>query len=538
MLSDAVKRNEELQGILKDLEEQLGFWQEQYEKLKTEKDREIARLERMLKDALHRIYGRRSEKIDPNQLLLPFTEYIDEACEELQAEQASDTAGEEDEEEEEIPRRPRRHRGRKPIPSGIPRKREVLDVDPKDRICPCCQKEMQRIGEDTTEELDYHPASFFVRELVRPKYACGCCQEGVLTAPLPPRPIEKGRPGPGLLSHVVTSKFGDHLPLYRLEQIFDRHGLDLPRSTLADWCGGTAEVFRPVYAALKMDIFSGQVVQGDETPVQVQIHEEPRRLIQGYFWGYSEVWGQVVFDFSLSRESDSPLQFVEKSFRGYLQTDGYAGYDELYKRDGIVRLGCMAHCRRKFYAAKQNDTRALIVLGFIQKLYRIERQAREEALSLTQRLELRQAEAVPTLDKLHDLLESLNPKNSDVLPQSDLGEAVGYALNQWEFLRRYAEVPGAEIDNNSIENAIRHLALGRKNWLQIGSPAAGGRAAILLSLVVSSKRLKMDPFVYLKDVIERVPVHPPERMGELVPRRWKEQFVGDASQVDPPGPSP
>lgn len=537
MLSEEMKKKEDMEGRIKELQEQNAFLHEAYAKLQKESERKIARLERMLKEAIRRIYGRRSEKINPDQLEFPFIALVDEACQEVQAEE-SENGSSGGEEVEEPPKPRRQHRGRRPIPKDIPRKREILDVAPEDRICTGCNKEMVKIGEDVTEELDYRPASLFVREQVRPKYACTDCPDGVLTAPLPPRPIEKGRPGPGLLSHVVVSKFADHLPLYRQEGIFDRHGLDLPRSTLSDWCGATADLLRPVYIALKAEIFLNRVVQADESPVMVQICEKPRRLKQAFFWVYGEVWGQVVFHFTLGKGSECPLSFVEETYRGYIQTDGYAGYDALFKRDGVERLGCFAHSRRKFFEAIKNDNRALVALGMIQRLYRIERKAKEAELDATQRLELRQKEAVPMLGKIQDVLESIKTENSNVLPESSLGRAVDYTVNHWDALSRYTEVAEAEIDNNSIENAIRPLALGRKNWLQIGSVPAGERAAILLSLVGSCKRLKIDPFVYLRDVIERIPTHPKSRMAELTPRAWKASFEKVAQEKDPPGPGP
>lgn len=484
---------------------------------KNEYQERILRLqERKIADLVRRLYGRRSEKLgDPNQLSLPL-ELAEEAQREVEEEQRS--LEEATAEAEEAARSRKRRRGRRPLPKDLPRERVVLEPAAEEKVCCLCQREMKEIGQDVTETLEYVPASFRIIETVRPKFACTKCQEGVVTAPLPPRPIEKGRPGPGLLTQVVVSKYADHLPLYRQEQIYERLGVELPRSTLCGWVGGVADLVSPVVEEMKRGLLEAKLLQSDDTRLMVQIEERPRRLEQAYLWAYCVPWGEVVYDFTLNRSRDGPSTFLEK-FRGYLQTDAYGGYNEVFRRPEVVRIGCLAHVRRKFFEAREETPEfALLVLSAIQKLYRIEREAKAEGLSAEARRELRREESLPLLESLRGVLED---RQATALPKSQFGMAISYALDQWEALTRYVEVLEAEIDNNSVENAMRVVALGRKNWMQVGSAAGGRRAATLYSLIESAKRLRIEPFAYLRDLLERLPVHPSDRMAELTPAAWK-----------------
>ena len=465
-----------------------------------------------------RTYGRRSEKLDPNQLLFEFAKLAEEATKELEEEskEASEVA---DEEPEAPAKKKKPRRGRKPIPENLPRKREVLEPREEERVCAGCHTEKVAIGEKVTEELEYVPARLYVREIVRVSYACPHCKEGVVTPALPPRPIDRGRPGPGLLAHVAVSKYADHLPLYRQEKIFEREGIELSRKTLCHWLGEVAGLLEPLYDVLRSDILRAKCVQADETPVQVMDPSFPGRTRRGYLWAYAKPWAEVVFDFTSTRSRDGPSQFL-KGYSGVLQTDAYSGYNEVLRSGGITHLGCWAHARRGFYAARgEAPEETHVILGAIQALYRIERRAKDAGVSPQARAELRRAEAVPILETLLALIGDLSGK---VLPRSKLGEAVGYALNQWSSLVRYVEVGEAEIDNNSIEHAIRAIAIGRKNWLFLGDPQGGGlRAEVLYSLLGTCRRLEVNPFEYLRDVIDRVSTHPHSRIAELLPRAWK-----------------
>jgi hypothetical protein len=316
-----------------------------------------------------------------------------------------------------------------------------------------------------------------------------------------------------------VSKYADHLPLYRQEKIFERGGIELSRQTLCHWMGEVAGLLEPLYDALKAFILGSTFVQGDETPVQVMDPSYPGRTRRGYLWGYARPWAEVVFDFTSTRSRDGPSRFL-KGYSGVLQTDAYSGYNEVVRTGGITHVGCWAHARRGFYAAKgEAPEEARVILGAIQALYRIERRAKEAGLSPEGRAELRKAEATPVLETILALIQDLSGK---VLPRSKLGEAIGYALAQWPTLTRYVEIGEAEIDNNSLEHAIRTVAVGRKNWLFLGDPQGGGlRAEVLYSLLGTCRRLEVNPFEYLRDVIDRVSTHPHSRIAELLPRAWK-----------------
>jgi transposase len=373
-----------------------------------------------------------------------------------------------------------------------------------------------------TEELEYIPADLFIIEHVRGTYACRKCQEGVAMADLPPRPIEKGRPGAGLLAHVVVSKYADHLPLYRQEKIFARHGVDLPRSTLCDWVGWVAESCSPIVKEMKRRLKEGRIIQSDDTPVRVMDPERRGKAQKAFLWSYCEPGSEVVFDFAMTRSRDGPVRFLA-GFEGYLQADGYAGYNEVVRSGKVTHIGCMAHVRRKFYAAlEESPEYARAVLSAIRELYLIERSLKESGADAAGRVTLRQEEAVPILNDLEALFGQLKEL---ALPQSELGKAVHYALGQWPSIMRYTEVGDAEIDNNGCENTIRGVALGRKNWLFCGHPNGGERAATLYSLTESCKRVGVDPFVYLKDVLDRLATHPSSRIRELTPRGWKDSLA-------------
>ena len=471
-------------------------------------------LEKKIKALLDRIFGRKSEKIDPNQLKLFEAELEKKEQPVLSNVTFDDTETEAD--FEDPPKRKKRN-GRKPLPEDLPRERKYYDPDPEELSCPCCGKERKRIGEEVTEELEYIPARYLVIEHVRGKYACPDCQEGVVTADLPPRPIEKGRPGSGLLSHIIVSKFGDHLPLYRQEKIFGRQGLDISRSTICEWLAQMSDALKPIVMEMKSMIFEERVIQSDDTPVRVQDRTRKGKCRKSFFWSYCKIWGEVVYDFTLTRNRDGPKRFLA-GFEGFLQADGYSGYNEAVRRGKFSQIGCMAHARRRFVKAlEESPEYAGRILKAIQGLYRLERSLKK--LPPSERAAIRKEKALPVLNDLEELFIGLKDM---VLPQSLLGEAITYAVNQWPAITRYTEVGEAEIDNNSCEHTMRCVALGRKNWLFCGSEAGGKRAAILYSLVESCKRIGVEPFAYLKDVIDRIPTTPMSRIRELTPRGWKE----------------
>lgn len=482
-----------------------------------EDQRKIESLTHQLDWLRRQVFGRRSEKGVPvEQQALPFA---------AAAGAVEEHTSDEEQGPEEAPvtevgaHKRRKHPGRKPLPEDLPR--EYVEILPaaEDLHCTGCDSEKVKIGEDRTEELDFVPASFVVREYIRAKYACRQCESGVVQAALPIRPIDKGRPGPGLLAHVVTSKYADHTPLYRLERIFPRYGIDIGRTTLSGWCGAVADLLEPVATQIAAEVVQSKWVQSDDTGVEVQDRSRRPCYAKGHIWVYRGSDGSAFYDFTWKRNSEGPLR-VLGGYEGYLQADAAPAYDEVYRQRPILEVGCWAHARRGFKeAVKTSPIEASQVVVWIGELYGLERSAKKSKLGHDERTELRQQKSRPILERIHDYLNKIAVT---ALPKSPLGEAIGYALRQWGALVRYTEDGALEIDNNGAENALRHLVIGRKNWLFIGSVAAAHRTMVLLTLVQTCRAHQVDPFQYLRDIIDRVSTHPMSRIDELTPRRWKE----------------
>jgi transposase len=402
--------------------------------------------------------------------------------------------------------------GRNPLPEHLPRKEIIIEPE-------CDTTQMIKIGEDVTEELDYEPGKLYVNRYVRPKYARQG-GDGVVIATLPTRPIEKGIAGPGLLSHLAIGKYVDHLPLYRQRKQFLRHDVKLPAATIGDWLRRTCELLLPLYELKRELIQKAHYLQTDETSIRVQDSATKGKCHKGYYWVYHDPLARLVFfDYQDSRSRDGPEKMLS-DFSGFLQTDGYVGYDAFGSRNSITHLACFAHARRYFVDAVPNDAsnRAEWMLLHIQKLYDVERLARENAYSHEQRYELRQTEVLPVLTEMKAWLET---ERQQVLPKSGLGQAMAYMLKFWQRLNVYTTDGRLEIDNNLVENAIRPVALGRKNYLFAGSHDAARRGAIIYSLVVTAQLHDVEPFKYLKDVIARISDHPHKQLAELLPQNWK-----------------
>ena len=427
----------------------------------------------------------------------------------------STTVAESDEPRQEIAGHTRRRRRHLDL-SRLPHHRHELDLPDGEKTCGCCGRAKDRIGEDITRILEYEPSKLEVHEHVRPKYACRYCKDGVSSPPPPPRPIARGIAGPGLISQIVVSKFGDHLPLYRLEDIFVRHGIHLARSTLCDWVAAAAKLLKPLCDLQRQLVLQSAVMWTDDTPVKVMAGgEEGTR--QGRFWTYiANDHPYSVYDFTLSRSRDGPQSFLQ-GFRGYLHADAYGGYDAIYLGSGnkVVEVACWAHARRKFFDARNNYPReAHHVLEWIRQLYDIEDRARE--LSADARCTLRRAESEPVLDKLEACLAQLA---QSVLPKTAFAKAVSYARNQWDALRRYTEDGRLTIDNNVSERTLRSQAIGRKNWLFLGSETAGPRAAVLYTILAGAKRHRIEPWGYVRELLLRLHADDP-CLEEMLPDRW------------------
>jgi transposase len=484
---------------------------------KTRLEQENNLLRAALKATRKRIFGARSEKLDALQHGL-FEEATGELETQAREELAETAAAEADEAARRAAEKTRRRPRRRLCTGNLPRERKIHEASETERTCPCCRELMVPFGEEVSERIEYVPAVVRVIEDVRLKYACPRCHEGVVTASAPERPIERIVAGASLLAHIAVSKFSHHLPLYRLEQIFAGQGAEISRKTMCQWLGAVADLLGPIVDAMKRDLLSLPLIQSDDTVIRYQDRSRVGQTSRGYLWAYSKPWEEVVFDFRTDRSRAGPLEFLS-GYRGAVQADGYAGYNELFRRDGLVHIGCMAHVRRKIYEARaEHPEWAELLLAGIQRLYRIERGARAEGVSGARLLELRAGEPRRVLTVLRNTIAELE---GEVLPKSGFGRAIAYARDQWPSIMRYTEIAEAELDNNGVENAIRPVALGRRNWLFAGSESGGQRAAILFSLVTTCKRLHIEPYEYLADVIQRVGTHKLSAIADLTPRRWK-----------------
>jgi len=534
------------------------------------------RLRERLDQLLRRLYGPRSERLNPDQLLL-FAEPA--AGGEMTPPPPTDPG--------ELAKPRRKGHGRQQLPRHLPRDRRVYELSEAERLCHGCGQARVVIGQEVSEQLDYEPASLTVIEHVRLTYACPCCEKqrqacgpstaavptpvpAVLpaaaeapataaapniataapsvveltdpaatflipvrpiastfrTAPRPLSPIARGLAGAGLLAHLIVSKYCDHLPLYRCERMLARFGVTLSRSTLCDWLAQSAVLLRPLWELLKDQVQQSRVIQTDDTPVKVQAQA-------GVAGHQGRLWVQVgdaghrylVYLYSPNREGQWPQTFLA-GYAGFLQGDAYAGYDALFATGAVVEVGCWAHARRKFFEAQLTDPEGgLYALGIIRQLYAVERKATEQVaerrLSRTEaealRLRLRQEQSVPLLKSFGEWLDK---QAASALPKSPLGEAVGYARNQWTALQVYTTAGFLEIDNNAAERALRAVAIGRKNYLFFGSDVGGETAAVLYTFTQTCQALGIEPWRYLRDVLERLPSHPPGRLAELLPDEW------------------
>jgi transposase len=565
-----------------------------------ERDRDIEGLRHRIHLLLHRLYGPRGERFDPNQLLL-FVEMAagQDTVQELSTEPPTPSK----------PQRRCRPHGRRRLPENLPREPRHHELSEAERLCPNCGKVRINIGTDRSEQLDYRPASLFVVEHFVHKYVCPCCsrrpasaqgqpahqaQESepmslpepelqptppsvprptprpadaeperlspspppaessqrpqpqtqprqpldsgavVIAAPKPGMPIAKGLPGPGLLAHLIVSKAVDHLPLHRLERVYQRQGLFLHRSTLCDWMAACAQLLRPLYDLMVSVVMQSRALHTDDTTVKMQ-ELMTHHLSTARMWVYlgDAAHPYNVFDFTINRKRDGPQQFLA-NYRGYLHADAFSGYDGLYLPDPhtaaarIIEVACNAHARRKFYEARGTDAlRSHQALAYYRQLYELERQAKD--FSDAQRLQMRQELSLPILEQFHQWLEAQRP---EVLPKSPMGEASSYALNNWEALRRYTEAGFLAIDNNVAEREMKRIAIGRKNWLTVGSPRGGQTAAVLFSFTSTCQRLGVEPWAYLQDVLTHLPAMPPGQLDDFLPDHWR--AVREVRRATPP----
>ena len=469
-----------------------------FQKLELEKLRfEIACLKRMK-------YGRSSEQLDREIIQMQLS------IEDLEASLAAKPA-----EVRPAAKAPSEKPVRRPLPEQLPRE-QIVHENPC--ACPACGGELRALGEDVSEILEYVPGRFKVIRHVRPKLSCNACQNIVQPA-APSRPIERGLAGPGLLAHVLVSKYSDHLPLYRQSQIFAREGIELDRSTLADWVGGASALLEPLVNAVGRYVLGTYKIHGDDTPVPV-LCPGRRTTKEGRLWTYvrddrpagSEDPPAVFFRYSPDRKGERPRAHLA-NFIGVLQADAYAGFDRLYG-EKIKEAACWAHVRRKFYDIHVSlaSPIALEALERIGRLYKIEEEIRGRPPD--ERQAVRQARAGPELESLH---EWLHKTVTTLSKKSELAKAIRYALSNWVALTRYRDDGRLEADNNAAERALRAVALGRKNWLFAGSDDGGERAAAIYTLIGTAKLNALDPEGYLRHVLERIADHPINKIDELLP---------------------
>ena len=413
-----------------------------------------------------------------------------------------------------------KHPGRQELPANLSRVERVLPCTPDQRVCRRCGKETVVIGYEESSQLDVEPAKYFVLVTKREKRACRSCEElGVVSAPLPQRVIEKCLAGDQIVIDTVVRKYCDHIPLYRQSSILERDtGLDLSRATLDGWVLKVGELLIPMVAAMRRELISGSYIQADETPVDVQMHESRGKNHQAYLWQYGRPGGTVVFDFRLGRGRDGPKQFLER-FEGILQTDGYAAYDQI-GGPGMVHAACWAHARRQFFEAVQLNPRdpvATPIVARMDELFAVDTEARHRGMNFAARHMRRQEGAKPLLETIR---RQIDVARSLALPSSALSKACHYVLALWKKLTRFLEYPELELSNNLAENSMRVVALGRKNWIHIGSPQAGPKVAAILSVVESCRRLKIPVRDYLTAVLPGLADVTIRRLPELTPSAW------------------
>jgi transposase len=421
---------------------------------------------------------------------------------------------------EPLPQKPTRerkpHPGRKPLPETLPRIEQVIACT--DANCKTCGAETSVIGYDESEVLDHEPARWFVRVTKREKRACGKCSS-VAMPELAPRIVEKGLASDTVVINTVVAKYCDHLPLYRQQTILEREaGVEISRTTLDGWVMRVGELLTPIVSVMGRDLLRESYLQADETTVPVQMHDKRGSDHQAYLWQYGKPGGETVFDFQLGRGREGPRKFLGE-WEGILQTDGYQAYEGV-GGPKMVHVGCWAHARRKFVdAVKVNpkDAEAIAMVTRMDALFLVDRHSRQQHLSIEERLVLRREHADSWAAEIHDVCVKLR---KNVLPKSALGQAVSYTLNMWPKLRRCFDYAEVELSNNLAENSMRPIALGRKNWLHVGSAESGPKVAAILSVVESCRRLDVPVKDYLLAILPGMARRNLSQVAELTPARW------------------
>lgn len=502
-----------------DLEKALKLLAERDSRIKV-LENENEQLQEKIKQLLHDRYGKKSEKLPEEELPV-----LDEAVV-TEEEEAEIKAAEE---EIKVASYTRAKPKRKPLPEDFLRETVIHDIPLENQIC-TCGNPLHCIGEDTSEKLDYIPAKIKVIKNIRKKYGCRCCEIGVVTAPVPLDFLPKSLAAPGLLAHVILSKYEDHLPLYRQEGIWQRLGVDIPRSTLCNWVLMAAERLAILIPLLRDQIIQSQYARADETPVQVLEENKVRTSKKAYMWVFTT--GRIknaviIYQFAMSRHGEHATLFF-KDFKGHIQTDGYSGYNELAKTPDVIHLVCWSHARRKFIAivkiAKKSGV-AHYVVAVIAKLYKIEKEIKEKNFDVCQIANFRQKYSKPILEDLKNWLESKEPQAP---PKSPLGLAIAYVLDRWEPLTEYLKYGFLDIDNNFGERCVRPFTIGRKNWIFMGNERGGKAAAVFYSLIETAKANNLNTYAYFRYLMTELPridIKDIKALEKLLPTNLKSESI-------------
>ena len=535
------RENERLKRQLQEAAAHRVALEEQFVRTMAEKDSLVATLRHQIKLLMLKVRGSRQERVDPDQLMLFSIDELKELADELQAE-AGDAAFAEDQPPT-GKRRKRRGHGRRDLSDAKPTRVIRHELPQEQRKCQCCGGVCSEFAVESSKQIELIPARVEVIQHDRVKYACRACGEHVVVASKPPQPIEKGLPGPGLCAHVTLSKFGDHTPLYRLEDIFSRTGCEIRRSTLCGWLVALAALSRPLVMRMKHLLLKSKVIHTDDTSIKM-LAPGTGIAQEAKFWPYLGDWlhPYAVYDFTIDRKRNGPLTFLE-GFAGYLQADAYSGYDCIYAGGSVREVACWIHARRHWHQAIDNDKlRANTALSYIARLSQIETQLRD-SYPPTNLPGLRDFAAVAAARQQHSLpiLHQFKAWMDDeietgrLLPKSEIRKAFTYTLNQWSALCRYVEEGYLSFDNNVAERLVKYPAIGRKNFLFVGGERGGHNAAVFYSLVSSAKANGVEPFAWLRDVFTQLPYHrdgqafaqadagepvTSTELDELLPDRW------------------
>lgn len=533
-----ILRNKEQEQIIFSLEQQLLHKDKCLEDKDTvihEKDTVIHDLtqklnlkDHMLKILQKILFGQKSEKVRPgdsDQLSLgEIFDSINQAAEEALSDidKIEQEQRLKDLENDEKDKKPGKKRGKKRLSENLPRVRVEYSLTEEERICSKCAKLMPKIREEVVEKLAVIPIQFVVLQIIRDVYGCDC-RECIKTAPAPATLIEQGNCDESMLAHVITQKYDDHLPLYRLERIFSRSGLEIASSTMVSWISHVARHIEPIVEYMKKELLKSPCINTDDTPLPVIVNTadiKKGKVHKGYMWVYQAEREMVIFRYTDTRAGEHARKFLE-GYNGYLQCDGYRGYDRLFKKNpNIVEVNCWAHVRRKFKEAGTGEKeKSDIAVNMINMLYKVEHIADSKQLKPNTRLFLRKEISVPILKEFKVWLEKTI---QEILPRSPLADAIDYTINQWPGLVRFLEDGNLRLDNNIAELSERHTAIGRGNWMFCGSVEGAHRMALIYSLVYTCRLHKINTFEYFTDILKKIAGgHPQSRIEELTPQGWK-----------------